>query len=42
MKLRLALSSGHQLFVVYRGLRRFDLDDRITALPLSEVPRIQL
>jgi predicted AAA+ superfamily ATPase len=31
-----------RLFVVYPGHRRFDLDERITALPLSEVPRIQL
>lgn len=31
-----------RLFVVYPGFRRFDLDDRITALPLSEVPWIQL
>lgn len=31
-----------RLFVVYPGHRRFELDDRITALPLTEVAGMQL
>lgn len=31
-----------RLFVVYPGQRRFDLDERITALPLAEVAQLKL
>lgn len=38
MRVALADLGLERLFVVYPGSRFFDLDDRITALPLTQLP----